>query len=975
MADADEVAGRPSELEAPSLAGAAPALDGFEKDKARTALREKMFGAKPDEVRIGRFVVIKRVGAGGMGVVYAAYDSELDRKVAIKLIRPETIQAAQAQQRLLREARAMAKLSHSNVVQIYDVGTHDGQVYIAMEYVDGQTLGDWLEHEPPRELHDIIPMFLAAGRGLAAAHEAGLVHRDFKPANVLVGNDGSVRVVDFGLARPVTDEPEVPSGAPLVDSQSPSISRTGAIMGTPAYMSPEQHLAHEVDARTDQFSYCVALHEALYGERPFAGDSLAQLSLAVTSGVIRTPPKIRPVPDWLHDVLLRGLSSDPKDRHPSMDALLAALSRDPTARRKRIIAGTGFGIALVASIAGAYVLGENDLEACTGAEQRLVGIWDQARKSQIETALLGTELPLAADTAARVGATLDEYAQSWASQHQTACEATQLGEQSQAMLDLRMRCLERRLGELDALVDVLAQADAKVVGSAAEAATHLPRLEQCADLEALAAEVKPPADPRVAAAVESVRSTLAQSRALEGGGKYQDALDVTESALASAEPLDYPPLAAEILLRKGELEIALDRHKDAHQTLSEAYWAAMGAEHDRAAANAASMAVRALGRLGRYDEGLNWVRHAQAVITRIRHAEAEEARLLESWGELLDEQNEYEEAREHLERAISIQTELRGPNHPVVASTLHQLGKVVFHQGDYTNARDYFERALTIQEKALGPNHPALGRILPALGSALKNEGQYGEARRVFERSLAIQEAAFGPEYSGLARDLNNLGNLFRRLGELDKAKTMHERALHIREKAYDGKHPLVARSISNLALVYEATRELSTARELHERALRMREETQGLEHQSVANSLNNIGGIAYLQGDHSTALDHHRRAHAIRKRILDESHPEVAWGLVQLAKTELALEKADLALARVRKALRTFEERPDTAAERVAEARFTLARALWARNEGRASTRNLAEQARLGFAKAGPQSQRDLEEVEAWLKEHSADR
>jgi len=261
---------------------------------------------------VDRYVVLHRVGEGGMGVVYAAYDPQLDRKVAIKILRPDVASTA-PQQRLLREAQAMARVSHPNVMRVYDVGTVGGLVFMAMELVEGKTLGELLHTTRPG-WRECLRLYLAAGRGLAAAHAAGLVHRDFKPGNVLVGPDGSVRVIDFGVARPDKESgprvPEVPvalresSGPIAIDSQ---LTLAGALVGTPHYMSPEQLFGEPADARSDQFSFCVAVYQALFGVRPYPGEELAQRRNAIARGRIDDPPPGSPVPSRVRRALLRGL--------------------------------------------------------------------------------------------------------------------------------------------------------------------------------------------------------------------------------------------------------------------------------------------------------------------------------------------------------------------------------------------------------------------------------------------------------------------------------------------------------------------------------------------------------------------------------------------------------------------------------------------------------------------------------------------
>jgi formylglycine-generating enzyme required for sulfatase activity len=304
--------------------------------------------------RIGRYVIIERVGTGAMGVVYGAYDPELDRKVALKLIKPGQGGVKDtARARLLREAKAIARLQHPNVVAVHDVGMFEEQVFLAMEFVAGGTIKSWLAAQP-RTWREIVDVFVAAGRGLAAAHAAGLVHRDFKPDNVLLDKESRPRVVDFGIARQAGAADEELAGdtadvaddgtATLRDSGSKNalatLTKTGTWVGTPAYMAPEQFLGERGDEKSDQFSFCVTLYEALYGERPFAGKDMISISVNVTTEQLRPPPKDRAVPTWLRRVILRGLRASPSDRWDGMPALIAALSSDPVAKlRNRLIAG------------------------------------------------------------------------------------------------------------------------------------------------------------------------------------------------------------------------------------------------------------------------------------------------------------------------------------------------------------------------------------------------------------------------------------------------------------------------------------------------------------------------------------------------------------------------------------------------------------------------------------------------------------
>ena len=320
----------------------APALDSAGPE-ARRGLAAPPAGGLPPGARVGRYIVEGPLGGGGMGLVYVARDPELGRRIAIKVLHAGAggSDTSGPSVRLLREAQALAKLQHPNVVAVHDVGRTENGVFIAMELVAGPTLRAWLAR--PRRRREVLEAFAQAGRGLVAAHRLGIVHRDFKPENVLVGDDGRVRVADFGLARP-GDAPE-PALAPTPSPAVGALTRTGAVMGTPAYMSPEQHLGLPTDARSDQFSFAAALFEALAGQRPFEGDSLAALAASVTRGQARALPK-RCAPAHVRRAILHALAADPAARFASMEALLSALA--PRRRGALLVALGGSALVLAA---------------------------------------------------------------------------------------------------------------------------------------------------------------------------------------------------------------------------------------------------------------------------------------------------------------------------------------------------------------------------------------------------------------------------------------------------------------------------------------------------------------------------------------------------------------------------------------------------------------------------------------------------
>ena len=347
----------------------------------RPKLEDVIFDRRGEPGRIQRFEVLRQLGAGGMGVVYAAYDWELERRLAIKVMRDDSMTSEAGKRRILREAQAMAKVSHPNVVQVYEVGTWAEQIFVAMEYVKGKSLSDWL-HAEERTWQEILEMYVQAGRGLAAAHRQGVVHRDFKPANVLVDTDGRARVLDFGLARAEGIGHAADSETALIGHRHGgggaqlNLTMAGAIMGTPAFMSPEQHQGRLADARSDQFSFCVALYVGLYNQPPFAGETLIELGMSVTTGDLRPPPADTGVPAWVFAALQTGLATNPADRYPSMDTLLAAVSPETVAdpQRRWVWPAALVGVTVLAVFITLYVVGGadatgEDLEAIARLER------------------------------------------------------------------------------------------------------------------------------------------------------------------------------------------------------------------------------------------------------------------------------------------------------------------------------------------------------------------------------------------------------------------------------------------------------------------------------------------------------------------------------------------------------------------------------------------------------------------------------
>jgi len=962
--------------------------------------------------QIGRYTVLKALGAGGMGIVYAAYDNDLDRKVAIKLLHndgaatgPETI----GHSRLLREAQAMAKISHPNVLQVFEAGTHAGQVFLALELVDGSTLEHWLRAEP-RDWRGVLGMFLQAGRGLQAAHEVGLIHRDFKPENVLVDRSGRVRVMDFGLARATGSIEHVPSASPELHSSSQLLRRltvTGSVMGTPLYMAPEQHLGGATDPRTDEFAFCVALYEALYGQRPFAGDDLQTLARNVVGGVIQEPARERRIPAWLRRAVLRGLAADPEARFPNMTALLAELGRDPGAARRRWLLLVGAAALLVAGAwSFAAVQAARD-QRCVGADQLLVDTWSPERAASLERAFAATGRSYAATTAEKVEALLAARAAAWVELHTAACEAHEHGEISAELLDLQGACLERRRSETAALVDLLERADGEIVDKAVSAAAALPPVEACADRSALLARVKPPEDPALAAEVLRLRGQLDQARAAQDAGKFKDGLALIGPIAEAADTTGHRPLIAEVQHRLGELHSRASEHDAAEPALWAALWAAEASHHDEVAAASWTELLRVAVKQGRMPDAARWAERAGAAVARLGDPPIADARLANELGTLMFVDQKPEDASGHYRRALELRRAALGPAHPDVASTLANLGNALHALDRFDEALAAYDESLALREATLGPDHPDVAATLNNLGVLFRTRGKYDEALRVLLRAEDIWTRALGPDNPILLNAGMNIANIYFARGEHDRSRAVLEQllaraervlppdhplritalnnlgaqyvsrddvvrgepllraSLAAKERVYGPDHPEVAEALSNLGSLEFRLEHPDAARTMIERALEIRERRLGPDHSDLANPLANLAQIALEGGDLVRAEALARRARTIAEATLGADSSSLALPLYTLSVIELERRKPGAALALLDRVAELHRaEAPQN--QILADYRFARARALQATGGDPAEARVLAEQARDYFSATNQRGR--LAVVAAWL-------
>ncbi|WAS94597.1 serine/threonine-protein kinase [Nannocystis punicea] len=672
-------------------------------------VKRALFPRRATPVQIGRFQVLGLIGRGGMGVVYAAYDGVLDRKVAVKVLLGEAVRdMTTSRTRLMREAQAMARLSHPNIVTVHEVGQDHGQVFVAMEFVRGVTLDAWIEQGRP--WRDVVATFVRAGRGLEAAHRAGLVHRDFKPANVMVGEDGGVKVLDFGLARATDDrtpgEPELPGHIAPASSHLAPITRTGAVLGTPAYMALEAHRGESSTAASDQFSFCVSLYQGLYGRSPFDTTSMATLLADLRRGRVAPPPVGTPVPARIFRALRRGLALAPAERFPSMTELLSALERDPGATYRR--AAALVVTAAATAFAGFHAAGSGEpaVQLCPDAEAELAGVWDAARAANVRDALAALRTPAAAEAIANALPRIDRYAAAWIEMRNEACRAHTEARQSTPLFDQRTACLDQRRASLDALAAALTQVDAASLDSVIKAISGLPPLSRCADATALTEQLPPPTDSRLRLHVQAHRETLARAQVLEDAGQYPLGRVLVEDVLEDSTALTHEPLRAEALLRAGSLAMESGDHAAAERHYADALLAALGCGHAAVAAVASSKQIylRAVP-LNQLQQARAEVPLATALNHRVEHDVDLYAEFLNNLGVVHATASELATARSRWEEAVALRERHGRAETPRALDTLSNLGWLARAEHRDEDMAAIYRRLLAVSGPLLGPHH------------------------------------------------------------------------------------------------------------------------------------------------------------------------------------------------------------------------------------------------------------------------------
>ena len=962
--------------------------------------------------RVGRYEIRDTLGIGGMGVVAEAFDPRLDRTVALKLLRPGRDDGDRnAGPRLIREARALAALAHPNVVEVYEAGLDGELVFIAMELVRGTTLRGWLDARR-RPWAEALQVFVQAGRGLEAAHAGGIVHRDFKPSNVLIGDDGRVRVMDFGLAQPSGDTTAGPnsrvpadisvsaSGANAVSRSDSKLTQTGYVMGTPAYMSPEQDHAETVDARTDQYSFCVALYEAVFGVRPFAGQDRRTLAHNRETMTLHRPQHGPSVPRWLERAIVRGLSPEPDARFGSMRELLAAL--DPARHRR----ARGLGLAALGTFAiaatSAWLVRTPDITDRCRDQAESEAVVSDDDTAAIDAAYDASARPYAADAAAHALSALGRFDDAWRSERVAACEAG-------AHIDARIACLDRQRDRATALVASLRAADDDVVAHTFGLVGRLGEPRECAG-----ATVSPLAalDDGVADEVRTQDRRLAQAETQILSGRHEDALRTAEAVAATDVAGEHPALAARADLVAGSARAAAGDYEGSERQLERAYFAAEQARDDEVAFESAMRLVTVVGNeLARADDGRAWGRHAESAWERLGRPRRRHAALLSNLSRVAFAQGQYDEAmaqvtqaralfgeddpdgfqvaratlnigairdaQGQLDEAIEAYDEARaqliatvGETHPDVATVTNNLGIVRMKRGDSETGLELLRQAHALRLQIYGDAHPEVAASIGNIGIALQRMGRYEEALGSLEPAVEAFRKIHGDEHPAVASAMFNLGTALHRLGRREEALTHGSRAVEIWQATLGPKHPMVANGLAAVGMIRSELGQPDEALLVHHQALDIRREVLSPDHPDIALSLGHIGTVYQKTGrcEEAIPLFAQQEVATVTAEGTDTeslAFPLTARGycLVELGRGKEAVDVLERALAL----------RPDGAGDPAnqAETQFHLGRARWMANDDRPRAYALVETAVQTWRAAGPGRTVQLGEAEQWLRRH----
>ena len=728
---------------------------------------------------IGPYTVGEQIGSGGMGVVYSAWDPKLERALAIKVLSSRRAGAEgengkRERARLTREAQALAKVSHPNVVHVYEVGEHEGDLFIAMELVEGAPLHKWQEKKP-RTVRQILEVYLQAGEGLAAAHEVGLVHRDFKPSNVLLGDNGRVRVLDFGLAQGpgLTASSKSTVSAPHPSVPKERVTKTGTVSGTPAYMAPEQFTGREPDASADQFSFCMSVYEGLVGCRPF---ETAVLRRAARDGLPPPAKGDRSLPWTVARVLRRGLSAQPQRRWPNMHALLRALR---SALRWRIARWWVLGpIAL--GLAGAGLAKVATEPSCDPAPGTPAKVWASDVPTRIKDAMVSVGKPYADDAWVLTKDRLGTFVGGWTRAYRATCRANEDDRRHRSDV-----CLADAATSFDAVIEKLEEGEELGVVNAGPILDQLMKPGPCASAE-------PPA--LTASISKEQFEAFTEAKVNSAAGDYQLALEQLEPLIGALPESD---LRSQTLTLLGQMQAKRAMMSEARETLAQA--AGQSTEETRVRALLALIEV--LLELERYESAEDYLNQAESVLSSASHDVR--ADYFDLWGKYqLHSLEDPEAAADAHQRALHLRTDQRVSDPSRVATTKQLLAHALAASGQTDEATELYRDIERYRARTVGEHHPLYAEALFNLGVHAADDAKFLEARAFLESALKVVSAAEGEDSTFTARIKAKLAESLLEVGEEERALTMAREAWETQRAELPSKHSDYRASLTALASV-----------------------------------------------------------------------------------------------------------------------------------------------------------------------------
>ena len=937
--------------------------DGIETRRLQGALEHKLFEREPDALRIGRFLVIDRLGAGGMGRVYRAYDPDLDRRVAVKVLLTAKREDDKATARLLREARTMAQLNHPNVVTVFEAGMFEGNVFVAMEYVDGGTLEEWMHEQEvgtASRREGAIELAVQAARGLAAAHEAGVVHRDLKPANMLIDATGRLRIADFGLAS--SRAGATPDYADRRATEE-RLTETGGVMGTPAYMAPEQQRGL-ADERSDQFSYCVSFFEAVYGVTPYAGRTLMARLESIERGDVQEP-EIGREPMWLWRSLLRGLSPEPDDRFAEVASLLAVLESNRRPRRRGTIALVGMGV--VAAVAAAFYAGQGDTQRCGDVQERLGDAWSESRRAAVEAALERSELPYSASMAGRVLAVLDRYAESWSEGYAEACSATWIrGEQSERTLDLRMQCLDRGRAALGFVGETLAAGDDDALRQAVSLGEKLPDLAACADRETLQRRSE-------GRTLEQITAAAAASTKLDKGlvlrdiGRFEESDALLVAVREDGEAHALPELVSRAEAHLSQLRADQARFDESIEHADAGLRAAQASRDGDVAAVAHLSKARVELNRKDVDATRFHLDLAEAAIERGDSPPERPGQVAFMRGDVAGIVGDADEAVRQIDRAFEIFAESRGPNSADIGSILYTKGRALAVAGRQNEALEVFLQSAAIVAEAYGDQHPGQAPGLSGAGSVHLILGEPEKALELDRRGYDLLAADPGYRPQLRAQATLRIADEHNRLGRQDEALEWLDRAERVFNDVMGPDDPMtVYVEFSRGSILLDSRRDYEGAAASFRNVIARWDGLEAQQSDTFIARLNLAIALSRAQ-KHDEAVTSATEALAAAATTIDPDGQQMIGYLSSFGDIYRLAGKRQEAKQAYSRAVE-ISDKHGGGGYLIDEAKFGLARILLQEGE-RARAKELAAVARANFEAGGPAKRGMLKELDAWEK------